>query len=257
MNNKNSITKVYIVTILSFILLPIQSFSALIGNITKNEEYSNVYITSQFKPTVLYFKDFSLKEINASHKSNDDIITQHDTKFHNNTSSFSGSVGYSSLGLRLELEGSHEKFQMQNSDIISKISKYQYSTKAYAATTDNYTNTNNNNITLTSLMVNTCYDITIGNSSAVPYLCTGIGGDIINIFNATHLRFAYQGKIGISYQLNNNFFLFADTYYHKIMGNKFKDLYIHNSSNITPMLAKIDIGYFGSEVGLRIIFNKL
>ena len=263
MNNKKSITKIHIVTLLSFMLLPVQSFSALIDNTTKNEKgYSNVYITSQYRPTVLHFKNFSLKEIDETKHSNDtlyklnnDTIIHYDTKFHNNISSFSGSIGYSSLGLRLEVEGSYEKFYIKNFNIISNTSTHEHSSKTYTTVTDN-SSEESNNIIITSFMINTCYDITIGNSLVVPYLCTGIGGDVIN-FNATHLRLAYQGKIGISYQLNNNFFLFADTYYHKVIGSKFKDLYIHDFSEVIPVLANLDIGYFGSEVGLRIIFNKL
>ncbi|QGR02927.1 P44/Msp2 family outer membrane protein [Ehrlichia ruminantium] len=255
MNNKKSITKMYIVALLSLTLLPVESFSVLIDNITKNEgKYSHIYITSQYKPTVLHFKNFSLKEINET--KHDDTLIQYDTKFHNNIHSFSWSIGYSSLGLRLDIEGSHEKFNMENSDTIPTINNNKHLLTTYTAITKGSTD-KSNHIIITSFMVNTCYDITIGNSSIAPYLCTGIGGDTINFFNTTYLKFAYQGKIGISYRLNNNFVLFANTYYHKIMGNKFKDLYIHTPSKVIPVLANLDIGYFGSEIGLRIIFNKL
>ncbi|WDM85434.1 P44/Msp2 family outer membrane protein [Ehrlichia sp. JZT12] len=260
---------------LAFLLLPVQSLSALIDNIEKDIKTSNVYISSQYKPSISHFRNFSIQKINSktnnsvepekntettnnTFKLNSYTTIPHNIQFQNNTISFSGIIGYSSKGLRLEAEGSYEEFYIKNSNDSLTIN----SNKSHVIGSQSFTVTQNNRLSITSIMVNTCYDIAVGNSSVVPYLCTGIGGDVIGLFYTTYLKFAYQGKVGISYLINNNILLFSDIYYHKVTGNEFRNLYIQHVTNInnfqkiTPVLANLDIGYFGSEIGVRFIFNK-
>ena len=261
---------------LAFLLLPVQSFSVLIDNVEKDTKTSNIYISSQYKPSISHFKNFSIQEINPQTKNsvepekntvtgnifklNSHINIPYNIQFQDNTTSFSGAIGYSSKGLRLEAEGSYEEFYMKNSNDSLIIN----SNRHYVSSSDDFQNfaiTRDNKLSITSIMVNTCYDISISDS-LVPYLCTGIGGDIIGLFNTTYLKFAYQGKVGISYLINNNILLFSDIYYHKVTGKEFKNLYVqyvadvNNFQKVTPILANLDIGYFGSEIGVRFIFNK-
>ena len=269
MNNKKS----YVIYILSFLLLPLQGFSVLIDNVEKDIKISNnIYISSQYKPSISHFRNFSIQEVNAKTKNSiqyeksteniSNVLNSHtsipyDIQFQDNTTSFSGTIGYSSSGLRLEAEGSYEEFYIKSSNNSLIIN----SNKSYKSDFRNFAVTRNNRLSISSVMINTCYDISVGNS-VIPYLCTGIGIDVIGMFNTTYFKFAYQGKAGISYPINNNILLFSDIYYHKVTGNEFKNLHIQyvsdidNSKKITPVLANLDIGYFGSEIGVRFIFNK-
>nr|ABO36245.1 Omp-1-5 [Ehrlichia ewingii] len=271
MNNKKS----HVICMLIFLLLPMKSFSVLIDT-TEKDYASNVYISSQYKPSFSNFRSFSIQEINSKTKnsialekpiesnsnilkSNAHIIVPHNIQFQDNTISFSGAVGYSSKGLRLELESAYEEFYTKELNSSSLISSNNHYTQLYEA---NFQNFATSRLSITSFIINTCYDILIGSSPVMPYICTGIGGDIIRLFNTTYLKFAYQGKFGISYPLNNNIILFSDIYYHEIIGQEFENLYtqyvsgINSLQEITSVPASFNIGYFGSEIGVRFIFNK-
>ncbi|AHX05152.1 surface antigen family protein [Ehrlichia chaffeensis str. Liberty] len=263
----------YIVThviTLFLLLLPIESSSALIDNVEKDTKASSIYISSQYKPSIFHFRNFSiqeshskknLEEFKKNAKTNLSNILKsnaYNIQFQDNTTSFSGTIGYFSRGLRLEAEGCYQEFNVINSNDSLIINSNKYYSRVHNA---NYATTMNSKLSIASIMVNTCYDISINNTSIVPYLCTGIGGDFVGLFNTIHFKFAYQGKVGVSYLINNNILLFSDIYYHKVMGNRFKNLYMQYvagpniSEEIMPILAKLDIGYFGSEIGIRFMFN--
>ena len=278
MYNKINYIVMYTI-ILVILLLPVKSFSALIDNMEKDKKVPSIYVSSQYKPSISHFRNFSIHEANSKTKNSlefeKNIITNlssilksnvHNTipynlQFQDNTTSFSGTIGYSSKGLRLEAEGSYEEFYIKYSNELFIISSNKHHSEIYNTNLQNFAFARDNKLSITSIMVNTCYDILISHTSAVPYLCTGIGGDLIGLFNATYFKLAYQGKFGVSYLINNNILLFSDIYYHKIIGNEFKNLYIQYVTNsniserITPILANLDIGYFGSEIGVRFIFN--
>ncbi|AHX04802.1 P44/Msp2 family outer membrane protein [Ehrlichia japonica] len=265
--------------ILVILLLPVKSSSALIDNMEKDAKASNIYVSSQYKPSIPHFRNFSIHEANSKIKnsvesekniiinlssilkSNTHNTIPYNLQFQDNTTSFSGTIGYSSRGLRLEAEGSYEEFYIKNFNESLIISSSKYYSETYNINPQSVAFARDNKLSITSIMVNTCYDISISHTSAVPYLCTGIGGDFIGLFNATYFKLAYQGKIGVSYLINNNILLFSDIYYHKVMGNEFKNLYIQHVANsnisaeVIPVLANLDIGYFGSEIGVRFIFN--
>ncbi|AHX07197.1 P44/Msp2 family outer membrane protein [Ehrlichia chaffeensis] len=258
----------YVIT-LFFLLLPIESLSALIGNVEKDLKVSSTYVSSQYKPSIFHFRNFSIQESHPKKSSEEfkkikanlnNILKSnaYNLQFQDNTTSFSGTIGYFSKGLRLEAEGCYQEFNVKNSNNSLIISSNKYHSRIHD---ENYAITTNNKLSIASIMVNTCYDISINNTSIVPYLCTGIGEDLVGLFNTIHFKLAYQGKVGMSYLINNNILLFSDIYYHKVMGNRFKNLYMQYvadpniSEETIPILAKLDIGYFGSEIGIRFMFN--
>ena len=87
-----------------------------------------------------------------------------------------------------------------------------------------------------------------------------MGIDAIEFCEALHVKFAYQSKAGISYQLLRKINLFIDVYYYQVISNKFKNLkvqHVHelkDNPKVTSAVATLDIAYFGSEDGIRIIF---
>ncbi|MGN7618834.1 MAG: P44/Msp2 family outer membrane protein [Ehrlichia sp.] len=86
------------------------------------------------------------------------------------------------------------------------------------------------------------------------------GKILSNFFDALHVKFAYQGKLGISYELSSRISVFADGYYHKVIGDQFKNLNVNHVVELdtfpkaTSAVATLNIGYFGGELGVRFVF---
>ncbi|ABD45032.1 major outer membrane protein OMP-1W [Ehrlichia chaffeensis str. Arkansas] len=263
--------------------LPTKSLSNL-NNINNNTKCTGLYVSGQYKPTVSHFSNFSLKEtytdtkellgLAKDIKSITDITTNkkfnipYNTKFQDNAVSFSAAVGYISQDSpRVEVEWSYEEFDVKNPGnyVVSEAFRYI----ALARGIDNlqkYPETNkyvvikNNGLSVASIIINGCYDFSLNNLKVSPYICVGFGGDIIEFFSAVSFKFAYQGKVGISYPLFSNMIIFADGYYHKVIGNKFNNLNVQHvvSLNSHPKstfaVATLNVEYFGSEFGLKFIF---
>nr|AAK28686.1 major outer membrane protein P30-14 [Ehrlichia canis] len=283
----------FINIILAFLLLlfPFQSFTLYIHDheITQNV---GLYISSQYKPSIPYFKNFLIEE--NSHKTvelmglandvthvteyvlkdNTKFNTPYSAKFRNSLINLSGAIGYySGQGPRLEIEGSYENFDVASCKNcpVKNANRYialvrdkkpgniypqdhSHSNMSY------YTFIKNNGISILSVMINGCYDIAFSNVKISPYVCAGIGGDFITLFETMHIKFAYQGKFGISYLVSPSISIFANGHYHKVMDNVFKNLHVkyiyklQDAPTITSARAKLRIGYFGSEVGVRFVF---
>ncbi|KJV63480.1 MULTISPECIES: P44/Msp2 family outer membrane protein [Ehrlichia] len=277
-----SIVRLALVCLMS--CLPIQSFSES-NNISENIKRTGLYISGQYKPTVSHFSNFSVKETytdtkellglqkNASSitgdiKTNTKFDTPYNAKFKDNAISFNGAVGYiAQEGPRIEIEGSYEKFDIKDSGnyTINEAAKYIALARAIASgqnypDTGKYVVIRNNGLSVASIIINGCYDFSLNNLKISPYICAGFGGDIIEFFSAVRFKFAYQGKLGISYPLSSNIILFADGYYHKVIGNQFKNLNVQHVVNLTEApkatsaVATLNIEYFGSEFGLKFIF---
>ncbi|CEI84731.1 Surface antigen msp4 [Ehrlichia minasensis] len=262
--------------------LPIQSLSES-NNVTYNTKHTGLYISGQYKPSVSHFSDFSVKEtyvntealfglkqyINSILLSN--IITQQDgnfnvpytPKFQDSFASFSVAVGYiAHHGPRIEVEGSYEEFDVKNPGNYTTTDAHRYI--ALASKKDaqlyKYVIIKNNGISVVSIIINGCYDIALNDSKILPYICAGFGGDFIEFFSAIRFKFAYQGKIGISYPLSSNTILFADGYYHKVISSQFKNLNVENvitdlaEFKATSAIASLNIEYLGGEFGLKFIF---
>ncbi|GAT77772.1 Map1-related protein [Ehrlichia ruminantium] len=259
-----------------------------------NIESPQIYLGTNYKLSISHFTNFSVQETNQTVdiiglKSNvpnteDDILktaknfnTQYNPIFKNNFTGFSGALGYySGRGLRLELEASYQDFDVKKSKNYKTNDAHRYfalvrnkDDKAFQPQDDVlyrkryrsfYSFMRNDGISIASVMLNGCYDLPFSNFKISSYACIGIGGDFIEFFEAMKVKFAYQAKLGISYYISPSVNLFADTYYHKSVGNQFKNLRVQyaHTLRLTPIftsaIAKLNIGYFGGEVGFRFIF---
>ncbi|QGR02929.1 P44/Msp2 family outer membrane protein [Ehrlichia ruminantium] len=280
-NNKKSIILGTAFTLLlSF--LPIASFSAnQTEEIVSNPVSSGIYFTGQYKPGISNFTNFSAKETNFNTTklarlkkdakpenllgSADNFVDTYSVKFQNNIISFSGIIGYTTpQGIRLEIEGAYESFDVKSPEGYSSDSAYyRYFALVRSMNKEKpkeFTVMKNNGLSVTSIMLNGCYDFRLNDLPLSPYVCAGIGEDFIEFFDTLHIKLAYQGKVGLNYYLSPKISLFVDGYYHHIIGNQFKNLHIHHSIELSDFpksssaVATLDIGYFGGEVGARFIF---
>nr|ACR33120.1 major antigenic protein 1-2 [Ehrlichia ruminantium] len=192
-------------------------------------------------------------------------------EFQDNNISFGGAIGYySTQGTRIELEGSYEFFDVKDPighklhdahryfALARAMNKYKpFEPKKQIGSRTHYTVMRNNGLSISSVILNGCYDFSIDALKISPYMCVGIGINAIEFFDTLHLKLAYQGKLGISYPISNNIKLFADGYYHKVTDNKFKNLKVtyvadlHNIPLVTSAIATLNVEYFGGEIGIR------
>ncbi|AHX03235.1 surface antigen family protein [Ehrlichia chaffeensis str. Heartland] len=291
----------FINVILTFLLFlfPLKSFTIHADNNAIMQKIG-LYISGQYKPSISYFKNFSVEENNNNTaldliglKSDVTCITEHilqdNTKFNthyiakfkNNFINFSSAIGYySGQGPRLEIESSYGDFDVVNykNYAVQDVNRYfalvrekdssNFSPKPHESSQLShnnpkksfYTLMKNNGISVASVIINGCYDFSFNNTAISPYVCIGVGGDFIELFEVMHLKFAYQSKIGISYPISPSITIFADGHYHKVINNQFKNLHVKypyplkDSPTITSAIAKLNIKYFGGEVGMRFIF---
>ena len=290
MSNKKKFTIVgtVLVSLLSF--LPIASLSAPKSNNNAEHDSSviGLYIAGQYRPGISHFTDFGVKETNVftqklvrikktgvtvplseALKTNTNFEEPYIAKFQNNAFSFSGAIGYSYIeGPRFEIEGSYEKFDAKDpKDYTIKdafrhfaLAREMYDANKKQPKTLKYTVMTNNGLSVASIMINGCYDFAFDNLTVSPYICLGIGEDFIEFFDTLHIKFAYQGKLGVSYELSSRINLFADGYYHKVISNQFKNLSVNHVVELdtfpktTSAVATLNVGYFGAEAGVRFIF---
>ncbi|KJV63486.1 MULTISPECIES: P44/Msp2 family outer membrane protein [Ehrlichia] len=195
-------------------------------------------------------------------------------EFQDNAVNFNAAIGYSfSEGPRIEVEGFYEKFDVKNPGGYTKVkdayryfalardlesSSFQPKNKSTSAPQGVFhTVMKNDGLSILATIANICYDFSLDELSVSPYICVGMGINAIEFFDALHVKFAYQGKLGISYQLFPKINLFVNGYYHQVIGNKFKNLnvqYVQDLANVpkvTSAVATLDVAYFGSEVGIR------
>ena len=291
-----------IILVFLLLLFPFQSFTLYIHDheVTRNV---GMYISSQYKPSIPYFKNFIIEE-NSYHipvkfaglmglandvthatehilKNNQTFNVPYIAKFRNSLINLSGAVGYySGQGPRLEIEASYENFDAANckncaadanryfaltrnkdeNNTYPKSDQTQSGSDSIVKKFSHYTIMKNNGISIASVMLNGCYDFSFNNVKISPYVCAGIGGDFITLFETMHIKFAYQGKFGISYLISPSVSIFVSGHYHKVADNTFKNLHVkyiyalQEAPNITSAIAKLRIGYFGSEVGVRFVF---
>ncbi|CAI28363.1 Map1-related protein [Ehrlichia ruminantium str. Gardel] len=283
--------------VLTFILsIPSISHAEILNKDTG--KYNNIYLSTQYKPAIPVFNNFSVSEkdqntallvaltsdINNTNINNNEKISlpQHFTtpyhaQFQNSIISFSGTIGqYLPKNLRVEIEGSYKSFDVKNPGYYDVNDAYRYFALARDVKNnsyqpqDNKTNNTTNlayytimknyGVSIMSVLLNGCYDISVDKLKASPYICLGIGVDTIEFFETLHIKFAYQCKVGISYLILPQVSLFADGYYHKVKNNQFKNLntiqvrMLANNPKITYAAATLNISYFGAEIGARFTF---
>ncbi|AHX03226.1 surface antigen family protein [Ehrlichia chaffeensis str. Heartland] len=295
MNKKNKFFTIS-TAIVCLSLLPGISFSETINSSIKKQP--GLYISGQYKPSVSVFSNFSVRETNVPTKQlialkkeidsvaidttgnanagiskPENFTIPYTAEFQDNVANFNGAIGYSFPdSLRIEIEGFHEKFDVKNPGGYTQVKDaYRYfalardlKNGAFQPKENNtgiyHTVMKNDGLSILSTMVNICYDFSVDELPVLPYMCAGMGINAIEFFDALHVKFAYQGKLGISYQLFTKVNLFLDGYYHQVIGNQFKNLNVNHvyilkeSPKVTSAVATLDIAYFGGEVGIRFTF---
>ena len=266
-------------------ILPYQSFADAMnsGDIGINDTKEGFYISAKYTPTMPHFRKFAAAEtpVHGSTsptkkvfglRKGGSIATYTDfTKadpsfeFHNNfMTGFAGSVGYAMDGPRIEVEAAYQKFNPKNPDNndANGGDYYQYYGLFRDATIKDkkFVVLKNEGLTFMSLAVNACYDIVAEGVPFMPYACAGVGADIIEIFKDKNLKFAYQGKVGISYPITSEVSAFIGAYYHGVIGNRFNRIpvkapvILDTAPTANTASVDLDAGFFGGEVGVRFTF---
>nr|ABO36256.1 Omp-1-16 [Ehrlichia ewingii] len=278
--------KVFITSaLISFIcFLPGVSFS---NTIQDNNIVGNFYISGKYMPTVSHFGNFSAKEEKAETKKtfgleknydgakiednqvqNKFTISNYSFKYEDNPFlGFAGAIGYSMEGPRIELEVSYETFNVKNQDNSYKNDAHMYYLLAREVDSSSPTKPQvnksvllkNEGLTDFSIMLNACYDIITDNIPFSPYICAGVGADLVSMFNSINPKLAYQGKLGISYSISPEVSAFIGGHFHKVIGNEFKDIatILPSGSSIKDnqyAIVTLSVCHFGVEIGGRVSF---
>ncbi|QLK52786.1 P44/Msp2 family outer membrane protein [Ehrlichia ruminantium] len=234
---------------------------------------------------------FSLKEENTELKLNDkdQFRKGYNPVYNRNYTGFSGAIGYSGGGLRIELEGAFTKF-----DVDKQKYKFQDNYRYFALSKDeeisgqpdkptptppepapqpqpqpqpspktttgyNYVTAKNEGLSIISLTLNACYDVIIGNSQLIPSVCIGIGQGITNFLGVINIKTIYKAKVGVGFLLSPKTIIFVNGYYVKVPNDSFKNVSIQyqhelekDPKHIEPIIF-FNSDYYGGEVGLRFI----
>ena len=236
-------------------------------------EVQDLFSLPQEKQNLLHYTTEGSTTLNTL-KNKDNFIPGYNPTYTGNLLGVGGIVGYSINNLRVELEAFYEKFS------IKAPTGYNYDTEYFAiATAVNkdakplyYHCMKNTGITLSSFLVNACYDFTLKIEKKIaPYLCLGVGGDFIDFLGKTKLKASYQAKTGLSYAISPNLTFFVDGSFHGYMNNQFPGLlvdypadtnvfiYSYSSSTqttyseFTTMLAKLNMVFLTGSIGIRFI----
>ncbi|CAI27419.1 Major antigenic protein 1 (Map1) [Ehrlichia ruminantium str. Welgevonden] len=290
MNCKKIFITSTLISLVSF--LPGVSFSDVIQE--DSNPAGSVYISAKYMPTASHFGKMSIKEdskntqtvfglkkdwdgvkVPTSENTNySSLFTEKDYSFryeNNPFLGFAGAIGYSMNGPRIEFEVSYETFDVKNPGGNYKNDAHMYcaldtaqQSATNGATLASSVMIKNENLTNISLMLNACYDIMLDGMPVSPYVCAGIGTDLVSVINATNPKLSYQGKLGISYSINSEASIFIGGHFHRVIGNEFKDiatLKIFTATNKVSTVANpgfasatLDVCHFGIEIGGRFIF---
>ncbi|KYW93862.1 P44/Msp2 family outer membrane protein [Ehrlichia ruminantium] len=280
MNCKKIFITSTLISLVSF--LPGVSFSDVIQE--DSSPVGSVYISAKYMPTASHFGKMSIKEDSRNTKTvygikkewdglktgnSNTIFTEKDYSFkydNNPFLGFAGAIGYSMNGPRIEFEISYETFDVKNPGGNYKNDAHMYCALDTAEPSTGATATSsvmikNENLIDISLMLNACYDIMLDGMPISPYVCAGIGTDLVSVINATNPKLSYQGKLGISYSINSETSIFIGGHFHRVIGNEFKDIttskiFGTGGTNPSPGFASatLDVCHFGIEIGGRFVF---
>ncbi|RZB12265.1 P44/Msp2 family outer membrane protein, partial [Ehrlichia minasensis] len=218
--------KIFVATALMSLMysLPNLSFS---DTIQDGKISGDFYISGKYMPSVSQFGVFSATEEKVSTAQlyglkNDWLGRQHPThndndfnnkgysfKYENNPFlGFAGAIGYSMYGPRIELEVLYEVFEVKNqNNCRNDAHKYCALCQSGAShdtspATGRYVLLKNEGLTDISFMINACYDIVTDGIPFSPYVCVGVGTDLVSMFDTINPKISYQGKLGLSYPIN-------------------------------------------------------
>nr|ABO36244.1 Omp-1-4 [Ehrlichia ewingii] len=280
------------------LVLTVYLFPSFVFSMQGRSNITGSYITVSYQPSMSNFRNFHIKETNfdtkdpigliRSARSTEPSVLKINTHFYkpqqsdsyksygNDLLGFSTSIGLLVKNLRMEFEGSYKKFDIKRLVNYASRDGHRYfaiprdtffnNSIPYAFNA--YTVAKNNGLSIISNMINLCYE-SIKYNNFMPYICLGAGGDFIELFDSMRIKFAYQGKLGVSYPLTSNLVLAISGQYHKVVGDKFKFLPLmlspstprrrippQSSSEVQDAtgLLTLDLGYFSADIGLRFMF---
>lgn len=247
----------------------------------------DLYISVQYKPARQHLSNFIINEISNNTvavlalkketlldssilntiKTHTNFTVNYDPHYKNNVSGLSGTLGYYyNNNFRVESEISHEIFHIKGDGYkIAGFEKHFALVRELSGTTpveDKYVTIINNGVEITSLLVNACYDnVSINKNNITIYSCIGFGVDVIDFLSKYNTKLSYQGKIGASYPIFSKITLFAEGYYHGLLGKEFNNVPVNypcNYTNTTPRTrttasAMLNVRYYGGSIGVRLI----
>ena len=293
----------FIVVVLIAYLSPWVGFTSSIYQGSSN--ITGSYITIKYQPSISNFRNFHIKETDfdtsepiglktsVRNIENSTLNTYHNfyaseesdsyKSYGNDLLGFGASIGLLAKNLRVEFEGSYKRFDIkhfvnyvardgdryfsiprQTALSVTPMGGENMTFIADSTTCLGYTVAKNTGITIASNMINLCYDL-IKHNNFTPYVCLGIGGNFIEVFDSMRIKFAYQGRVGISYPITSKLILSISGQYHKVVGNKFKLLPLNQpvplrrvskgqeEQDVTALLT-LDLGYFSGDIGLSFMF---
>ena len=183
--------------------------------------------------------------------------------YNRNYLGFSGTVGYSAGGIRVEVEGAFTRFDVDKQKYKHSDNHRYFALCKEAAMKNSgngdYVVMKNEGFRSISLMFNACYDMIMGNSSLMPSVCVGIGQDITSFLGATNIHTIFQAKLGLGLLISPKTIVFANGYYVKTKDNDFTNLTVQYPVELSSAPKHIDpvvyfyADYYGGEVGLRFI----
>ncbi|CEI85323.1 Surface antigen family protein [Ehrlichia minasensis] len=273
--------KIFITTALMSLMysLPNLSFSDTIQDDKMN---GNFYISGKYMPSVSHFGVFSAQEekqntvvlyglkqdwngTSSAHQDDDFNNKGYSFKYENNPFlGFAGAIGYSMYGPRIELEVLYETFEVKNQNNC-KNDAHKYCALCQQDNTNKpqgnkYVLLKSEGLTDISFMINACYDIVTDGIPFSPYVCAGVGTDLVSMFDAINPKISYQGKLGLSYPINPEASVFIGGHFHRVIGDKFRDIptlkAFVTSSTAKPDFATVTLSvcHFGIELGGRFNF---
>ena len=288
MNCKRVLIASALISLMSF--LPSISFSESIHEDNIN---GNFYISAKYMPSASHFGAFSVQEdkeltkkvfgllqdwdggtikdanVESYDPSSKFTIQNYSFKYENNPFlGFAGAIGYSMGGPRIEFEVSYETFDVKNQGNSYKKDAHKYCALSRDSVMSNTSSNNhkgkfvflkNEGLLDISLMINACYDITIESIPFSPYVCAGIGTDLVSMFETTNPKISYQGKLGLSYSISPEASVFIGGHFHRVIGNEFRDIptTLPSGSTITGphfAIVTLNVCHFGLELGGRFTF---
>ncbi|AHX05140.1 surface antigen family protein [Ehrlichia chaffeensis str. Liberty] len=278
MNCKKFFITTALVSLISF--LPGISFS---DPAQDDNVGGNFYISGKYMPSASHFGVFSAKEEKnatvalyglkqdwngasaSGHAETDFNNKGYSFKYENNPFlGFAGAIGYSMGGPRIEFEMSYETFDVKNQGNNYKNDAHKYCaldrTGSTNPTANKYVLLKSEGLLDISFMLNACYDIINESIPFSPYICTGIGIDLVSMFEATNPKISYQGKLGLSYSINPEASIFVGGHFHKVIGNEFRDIptlkaFVTTSTAIPDLaIVTLSVCHFGVELGGRFNF---
>lgn len=174
--------------------------------------------------------------------------------------SFEGATGYAMGGARVEIEAGYKKFVSVADGDYKHADAHNYVGIGRADVYDanNYFVMKIDSVTDTSVMLNACYDVMHTDLPVSPYVCAGLGASFVEIAKHAISKFAYQGKVGVSYQLTPEISLVAGGYYHGLFDEQYDNIPASNRVGIVGEAAanvKANIANYGFNLGARFAFN--